>query len=124
MNKNIDLDPTIGNEKIMDIETEQPKEAKTKKTSKFILASTFLSFILAPQLVFAAGGNPILNGLNWLRDLLNSTLATSVAIVAITVLGYMAFAGRLAGDLVIRFIVGIILVFGGARIVALISGSL
>lgn len=97
---------------------------KTKKQNLLLLGSLF-ALALTPELALAGtGANPILNGLNWLRDLLNSTLATSVAIVAITVLGYLAFAGRLAGDLVLRFIVGIILVFGGARIVALISGSL
>ncbi|SHN91346.1 hypothetical protein BHECKSOX_1655 [Bathymodiolus heckerae thiotrophic gill symbiont] len=96
--------------------------SKTNKPNIFLLTSLF-ALALMPEVAFAAS-NPILNGLNWLRDLLNSTLATSVAIVAITVLGYMAFAGRLAGDIVLRFIVGIILVFGGARIVALITGSL
>ena len=97
---------------------------KTKKEDIFLLGSLF-ALALIPEIALAGvGSNPILNGLNWLRDLLNSTLATSVAIVAITVLGYLAFAGRLAGDLVLRFIVGIVLVFGGARIVALISGSL
>ncbi len=48
---------------------------------------------LLPEIALAGtGGNPILNGVNWLMSLLNSTLATSVAVLAITVLGYMAFA--------------------------------
>ncbi|GFO76741.1 type IV secretion system protein VirB2 [Bathymodiolus platifrons methanotrophic gill symbiont] len=90
---------------------------KGNKVNIFLLGSLF-ALALMPEIALAStGSNPILNGLNWLRDLLNSTLATSVAIVAITVLGYMAFAGRLAGDLVLRFIVGIVLVFGGARII-------
>lgn len=97
---------------------------KTKKLNIFLLGSLF-TLALIPEIALAGTGtNPILNGLNWLKNLLNSTLATSVAILAITVLGYLAFAGRLAGDLVFRFITGIVLVFGGARIVALISGSL
>ncbi|WP_198266680.1 TrbC/VirB2 family protein [sulfur-oxidizing endosymbiont of Gigantopelta aegis] len=92
---------------------------------KLALLAVVMAGTLLPELAFAGtGGNPILNGVNWLMNLLNSTLATSVAILAITVLGYMAFAGRLAADIVLRFIIGIVLVFGGARIVALITGSI
>jgi type IV secretion system protein VirB2 len=99
------------------------KEKSKSPVKQAVVVALLISLTVAPELAMA-GTNPILNGVNWLRDLLNSTLATSVAILAITVLGYMAFAGRLAGDIVIRFVVGIILVFGGARIVGLISGSL
>ncbi len=101
------------------------KKNTDKKISKAVIYTALLFLFIIPELAFAsATTNPILNGLNWLRDLLNNTLATSVAIVAITILGYMAFAGRLAGDLVMRWIIGIVFIFGGARIVSMVTGAL
>lgn len=46
-----------------------------------------------------------------------------MAILAIVTMGYLAFAGKLAVELVGKFILGIVLIFGGAAIVDLIIAA-
>lgn len=79
------------------------------------------SLFLIPATANAASGNPIEEGLDWLVELLTSGLARSAAILAIAVLGYMAFAGKLTAQAAIYCIIGIVFIFGGATIVDLIS---
>lgn len=80
----------------------------------------FLGIMFIPSVAFA---NPIADGVDWLLDLLTNSIARSVAIIAIVVLGYMAWAGRLTGEAAVKFIGGIVLVFGGAAIVDLIIAA-
>lgn len=80
----------------------------------------FLGIMFIPSVAFA---NPIADGVDWLLDLLTNGIARSVAIIAIVVLGYMAWAGRLTGEAAVKFIGGIVLVFGGAAIVDLIIAA-
>ncbi|WP_279458560.1 TrbC/VirB2 family protein [Aeromonas veronii] len=80
----------------------------------------FLGIMFIPSVAFA---NPIADGVDWLLDLLTNGVPGSVAIIAIVVLGYMAWAGRLTGEAAVKFIGGIVLVFGGAAIVDLIIAA-
>jgi type IV secretion system protein VirB2 len=80
----------------------------------------FLGIMFIPSVAFA---NPIADGVDWLLDLLTTGIARSVAIISIVVLGYMAWAGRLTGEAAVKFIGGIVLVFGGAAIVDLIVAA-
>lgn len=80
----------------------------------------FLGIMFIPSVAFA---NPIADGVDWLLELLTNGIARSVAIIAIVVLGYMAWAGRLTGEAAVKFIGGIVLVFGGAAIVDLIIAA-
>ncbi|EKO4043359.1 TrbC/VirB2 family protein [Salmonella enterica] len=92
-----------------------------KDVSKFrqVMATTWLlcGLMLMPELAHAAGGDPISRGLQWLVDLLTTGIARSAAILAIVVLGYLAWAGRLAARHAGFGIGGIVLVFGAASIV-------
>lgn len=77
------------------------KKAKMveRDVSKFrqVMATTWLlgGLMLMPELAHAAS-DPISNGLEWLVDLLTTGIARSAAILAIVVLGYMAWADRLS----------------------------
>ncbi len=83
---------------------------------------TIMALMIAPQVAFAAA-TPIEGAIDWLLDLLTNGLARTVAILAIVSMGYLAFAGKLAIELVGKFILGIVLIFGGAAIVDLLIAA-
>ncbi|MDG4868606.1 TrbC/VirB2 family protein (plasmid) [Guyparkeria sp. 1SP6A2] len=100
---------------------QQGREGKPAAFRQALAAAWMAAvMLLSPEMAMA---NPIEEGVDWLLDLLTNGIARSVAIIALAVLGYLAFAGRLSGDLVIKFIVGIVFIFGGASIVDLISSA-
>jgi len=71
-----------------------------------------------------AQADPFSEALDWAVDLLTNGIARSAAILAIVIAGYLAWAGRITGEIAFRIILGIVLVFGGATIVDLVSGSI
>lgn len=100
------------------------KTTNKKNKSPMTIMFMLFSLMLIPELAHAAGGgDPLSRALDWAVELLTSGLARSAAILAIAVLGYMAWAGRLAPRLVGGVIVGIVFVFGGATLVDLIVAA-
>ena len=75
------------------------------------------ALVLAPEIVLAG---PIEDGVDWLLDLLTSGIARSMAIVGIAILGYLAWAGRITAEACGKYLLGVVLVFGGAAIVDLL----
>jgi type IV secretion system protein VirB2 len=94
--------------------------ASRQKQALFILLTATLLVLASFNLAFAG---PIEDGVDWLLDLLTNGIARSVAIIGIVILGYMAWAGRITGEACIKFIGGIVLVFGGATIVDLLISA-
>ncbi len=66
---------------------------------------------------------PFLNLLTSILNVFNGGLARMLAVLAIIGLGLSAMVGRLTWGLAIRVVVGIVLVFGAAAIVGLITGT-
>lgn len=99
-------------------------EKGAKQVGKFRQVMAYLWVVacvaLVPEIAFA---NPIIDGVDWLLDLLTNGIARSAAIIGIVILGFLAWAGRITGQLVGMFILGIVLVFGGATLVDLISNA-
>lgn len=91
---------------------------ESQKVNKFrqVMANAWLLACLAflPEIAMAT---PIENGVDWVLNLLTNGIARSAAIIGIAVLGYMAWAGRITGEACGKFVLGIVLVFGGATIV-------
>ena len=83
----------------------------------------FLTILMIPNIAMAAGGNPIENGVDWVMILLTSGIARSAAIIGCAGLGFLAWAGRITAEMCLKFVIGIVFVFGGATIVDLISGA-
>jgi type IV secretion system protein VirB2 len=98
------------------------KMNKSTKSQTVLLMAGVIFLVAAPEMAFAAA-DPIKAGIDWIGDLLTNGIARSAAIVAIAILGYLAWFGHMTGERAIKFIAGIILVFGGASIVDLISGA-
>jgi type IV secretion system protein VirB2 len=64
------------------------------------------------------GSGVIINAVNWLQGTLMGTVATTVAVIAVAVVGFMMLTGRINwrhGGVVI---VGCFILFGAASIVA------
>jgi type IV secretion system protein VirB2 len=80
----------------------------------------FIIVLMIPNIAMAAGGNPIENGVDWV---MTSGIARSAAIIGCAGLGFLAWAGRITAEMCLKFVIGIVFVFGGATIVDLISGA-
>ncbi|MDD3293111.1 MAG: TrbC/VirB2 family protein [Geobacteraceae bacterium] len=99
--------------------TENPASTKQKQIV-YALALSSLFVLAASDLAYAG---PIEDGVDWLLELLTNGIARSVAIIGIVILGYLAWAGRITGEQCAKYILGIVLVFGGATIVDLIIAA-
>lgn len=99
-----------------------PENHASTKQKQIVYAFALSSlFVLAASDLAYAG--PIEDGIDWVLDLLTNGIARSVAIIGIAILGYLAWAGRITGELCGKYIFGIVLVFGGATIVDLIIAA-
>lgn len=91
---------------------------KVRKVMAYVWLVLFL--LIMPETALAG---PIEDGVNWLMDLLTNGIARSMAIIGIAILGYLAWAGRITAEACGKYLLGIVLVFGGAALVDLIIGA-
>jgi type IV secretion system protein VirB2 len=70
-----------------------------------------------------AGSGPIVSALGWLRDTLLGQVATTVAVIAVAMVGFMMLTGRLNWRFGATVIVGCFILFGSAAIVAGIQST-
>ena len=64
------------------------------------------------------GSGPLLAAVNWIQGTLLGNVATSVAVVAVSITGFMMLTGRVNWRHGITVIIGCFIVFGAAAIVA------
>ncbi|WP_273795054.1 TrbC/VirB2 family protein [Brucella intermedia] len=98
------------------------------KWSKFALrlvAAAATGLVLQSTASFAqgAGATPIQGVLQWVIDLLEGSIARSIAVIAVCFLGFLAMTGRLSWQLAGSIIIGIALVFGAERLVDTIKAA-
>ncbi|MFX5157675.1 TrbC/VirB2 family protein, partial [Acinetobacter baumannii] len=75
-----------------------------------------------PDMAWAGtGSNPIENGINSAISFINSAVIRGLGILAVFSLGVAAYLGKMSWDLSLKIVAGIILTFGSAGIVDLIS---
>lgn len=65
-----------------------------------------------------AGSSPIVAALNWVQGTLLGNLATTAAVIAVAVVGYMMLTGRMEWRRGIMVVVGAFIIFGAVSIVA------
>jgi type IV secretory pathway VirB2 component (pilin) len=65
-----------------------------------------------------AGSSPLLAALNWVQGTLLGNLATTAAVIAVAVIGYLMLVGRFDWRRGIITLVGIFIIFGAVTIVA------
>lgn len=75
------------------------------------------------SLVDPAGSGAILGAVQWLQGTLLGTVATTVAVIAVAVVGLMMLTGRINWRHGATVIIGCFILFGAASIVAGIQGA-
>ncbi|MET3527726.1 TrbC/VirB2 family protein [Phenylobacterium koreense] len=65
-----------------------------------------------------AGSSPLLAALNWVQGTLLGNLATTAAVIAVAIIGYMMLVGRFDWRRGVVTLVGIFVIFGAVTIVA------
>jgi type IV secretory pathway VirB2 component (pilin) len=85
-----------------------------------ILPSTLLAQTVAGE---PQGSGPILAAVNWIEGTLLGNLATSVAVIAVAITGFMMLTGRVNWRHGITVIIGCFIIFGAAAIVAGIQSA-
>ena len=64
------------------------------------------------------GSSPLLGALQWVQGTLLGNLATTAAVIAVAVVGYMMLIGRLEWRRGLMVIIGAFVIFGAVSIVA------
>ncbi|WP_206241007.1 TrbC/VirB2 family protein [Novosphingobium terrae] len=70
-----------------------------------------------------AGSGPIVSALSWVRDTLMGQVATTVAVIAVAMVGFMMLTGRMNWRFGATVILGCFILFGAASIVAGIQSA-
>jgi type IV secretion system protein VirB2 len=65
-----------------------------------------------------AGSSPLLGALEWVQGTLLGNLATTAAVIAVAVVGFLMLTGRIEWRRGLTVIVGCFIIFGAAAIVA------
>jgi type IV secretion system protein VirB2 len=65
-----------------------------------------------------AGSSPLLGALNWIQGTLLGNLATTAAVIAVAIIGYLMLVGRFDWRRGIVTLMGIFIIFGAVTIVA------
>lgn len=86
-----------------------------------LLAPIFIA-LAQPALAQVAadpqGSSPLLAALQWVQGTLLGNLATTAAVIAVAVVGYMMLTGRLEWRRGLMVVVGAFIIFGAVSIVA------
>ena len=69
-----------------------------------------------------AGSSPLLAALSWVQGTLLGNLATTAAVIAVAIIGYLMLTGRFEWRRGLVVLVGIFIIFGAVTIVAGIRG--
>ena len=70
-----------------------------------------------------AGSGPIVSALGWLQQTLLGQVATTVAVIAVAMVGFMMLTGRMNWRFGATVIIGCFILFGSAAIVAGIQST-
>ncbi len=69
------------------------------------------------------GSGPIMAAMNWIQGTLLGNVATSVAVIAVAIVGFMMLTGRMNWRHGVTVIIGCFVLFGAAAIVAGIQAA-
>lgn len=92
------------------------------KLEKFGIAAV-AAVALLTDAALAQSANPVLGAATWVKDLLMGPLATTVAVVAVAMVGFMMLTGRMNWKHGAVVILGLFILFGAPHIVASIQAA-
>lgn len=93
-------------------------------TGSLTLAAVILAALAAAPAAYAqgvadpAGSSPVLAALLWVQDTLLGRVATTAAVIAVALIGYMMLTGRFEWRRGLTILIGIFIIFGAVSIVA------
>ena len=87
-----------------------------------LLAALFMHSVAVAQTTGDPGGNPIVDALNWMMEILLGPIATALAVMAVAGVGFMMLTGRMNWRYGGTVIIGVFIIFGAPRLVSSISG--
>ena len=94
---------------------------------KIVKATVALAATAMPGTALAQanpqGSGPIVSALSWLQGTLLGNVATSVAVIAVAMVGFMMLTGRLNWRVGATVIIGCFILFGSAAIVSGIQST-
>jgi type IV secretory pathway VirB2 component (pilin) len=91
---------------------------------KFILSASMLWLVTidaaAGQAITSdpAGSSPLLAALEWVQGTLLGNLATTAAVIAVAIVGFLMLTGRIEWRRGLTVVVGCFIIFGATAIVA------
>ena len=88
---------------------------------KILVSAAVLAAFAHPalaQVADPAGSSPLLAALTWVQSTLLGNLATTAAVIAVAIIGYMMLTGRFEWRRGLVVLVGIFVIFGAVSIVA------
>src|ERR1700749_5152517 len=90
-----------------------------KRPAAFLLASlAYTSAAHAQSGGDPAGSSPLIAALDWVQGTLLGNLATSAAVIAVAVVGFLMLTGRMDWRRGITVVFGCFIIFGAVSIVA------
>jgi len=89
-----------------------------KKLVPFTLIAAAMAAPAYAQAGDPAGSSPLLAALNWVQGTLLGNLATTAAVIAVAIIGYLMLVGRFDWRRGVVTLVGIFIIFGAVTIVA------
>ena len=92
-------------------------------TGLAVLSMMLPGTVQAQAVADPAGSQPINNAVNWVQGTLLGNVATTVAVIAVAMVGFMMLTGRLRWKRGVTVIAGCFILFGAATIVAGIRSS-
>ena len=94
---------------------------------KIVKATVALAAAAMPSAALAQtnpqGSGPIVSALSWLQGTLLGNVATSVAVIAVAMVGFMMLTGRLNWRVGATVIIGCFILFGAGAIVSGIQSA-
>ena len=87
-----------------------------------VVAAACLASALSAQAAFAQS-NPILGAATWIKDILMGPVATTVAVIAVAMVGFMMLTGRMNWKHGAVVILGLFILFGAPHIVDSIQSA-
>lgn len=82
------------------------------------LAATASNALAQTVATDPAGSSPIVAALEWVQGTLLGNLATTAAVIAVAVVGFMMLTGRIEWRRGLTVVIGCFVIFGAAAIVA------
>jgi type IV secretion system protein VirB2 len=84
----------------------------------FILALLAASPAVAQTATDPAGSSPLLAALEWVQGTLLGNIATTAAVIAVAIVGFMMLTGRIEWRRGLTVVIGCFIIFGAVAIVA------